>query len=83
MEDSDLGLGMAESLMDQFHTVKAEVNMSQVCMFGDSEIASHYKVAEFQVQVTFHPLMNFLKFIFIHFFFSFTFLFFVQQLFSS
>merc|ERR1712168_825304 len=48
MEDSDLGLGMAESLMDQFHTVKAEVNMSQVCMFGDSEIASHYKVAEFQ-----------------------------------
>merc|ERR1712198_337970 len=48
MEDSDLGLGMAESLMDQFHTVKAEVNMSQVCMFGDQEIASHYRVAEFQ-----------------------------------
>ena len=49
MEDTDLGLGMAESLMDQFHTVKAEVNLSQVCMFGDKEIASHYRIAEFQV----------------------------------
>jgi len=48
MEDSDLGFVLAESLMDQFHTVRAEVNLSQVCMFGDSEIASHYKVAEFQ-----------------------------------
>jgi len=48
MEDSDLGFGMAESLMDQFHTVKAEVNLSQVCMFGDAEIASHYRIAEFQ-----------------------------------
>jgi len=48
MEDSDLGYVMAESLLDQFHTVRAEVNLSQVCMFGDSEIASHYKVAEFQ-----------------------------------
>ena len=49
MEDSDLGMVMAESLMDQFHTVRAEVNLSQVCMFGDQEIASHYNVAEFQV----------------------------------
>lgn len=48
MEDSDLGFVMAESLMDQFHTVRAEVNLSQVCMFGDAEIASHYSVAEFQ-----------------------------------
>jgi len=48
MEDSDLGFVMAETLMDQFHTVKAEVNMSQVCMFGDAEIAAHYRVAEFQ-----------------------------------
>lgn len=48
MEDSDIGQVMAESLMDQFHTVRAEVNMSQVCMFGDQEIASHYTVAEFQ-----------------------------------
>jgi len=48
MEDSDLGMVMAESLMDQFHTVRAEVNLSQVCMFGDQEIAAHYNVAEFQ-----------------------------------
>jgi len=48
MEDSDLGLVEAESLLDQFNTVKAEVNLSQVCMFGDTEIASHYFVGEFQ-----------------------------------
>jgi hypothetical protein len=49
MEDSDLGLLGAETLIDQFHTVKAEVNMSTVCMFGDAEIGSHYFVGEFQV----------------------------------
>ena len=49
MEDSDMGFVMAETLMDQYHTVRAEVNLSQVCMFGDQEIASHYQVAEFQV----------------------------------
>jgi len=48
MEDSDVGFVMAETLMDQYHTVKAEVNLSQVCMFGDQEIATHYQVAEFQ-----------------------------------
>jgi len=48
MEDSDMGFVMAETLMDQYHTVRAEVNLSQVCMFGDQEIASHYQVAEFQ-----------------------------------
>jgi len=48
MEDSDLGLLGAETLIDQFHTVKAEVNMSTVCMFGDAEIGSHYFVGEFQ-----------------------------------
>merc|ERR1712002_611419 len=48
MEDSDVGFVMAESLMDQYHTVRAEVNLSQVCMFGDQEIATHYQVAEFQ-----------------------------------
>jgi len=48
MEDSDLGMVAAQSILDQYHTVKAEVNQSHVCVFGDSEIASHYRVAEFQ-----------------------------------
>ena len=55
MEDSDLGFVMAESLMDQFHTVKAEVNMSQVCMFGDAEIASHYDKVSVSVYVAVPP----------------------------